>query len=117
MGAFDLVFLKARSVLPQVDALQPVSHVVLVPQVEGLLVKGPEGQERRAQPGGVGGRGGRGAGAGASAGAPHHKADLFGLLGQAEAGGFEDGLRGRGRGGGQAEACEASKRVTPVGGT
>lgn len=97
MGAFDLVFLKACSVLPQVDALQPVSHVVLVPKVEGLLVKGPKGQERRAQPGRMGGRGGRGARAGTSAGAPHHEADLFGLLGQAEAGGFEDGLRGCGR--------------------
>lgn len=97
MGAFDLVFLKACSVLPQVDALQPVSHVVLVPQVEGLLVKRPKGQEWRTQPGRMGRRGGRGARAGTSAGAPHDEAHLFGLLGQAEAGGFKDGLRGCGR--------------------
>lgn len=31
--AFDLVFLKPCSVLPQVDALQPVSNIVLIPQV------------------------------------------------------------------------------------
>ena len=112
MGALDLVFLEACSVLPQVNALQPVPHVILVPQVEGLLVEGPESQERRAQPGGV--RGGWRWGAGAGTGAPHHKADLLRLMGQAEAGGLEDGVGRRGGGSGQAEAGESAERVPSV---
>ena len=113
MGAFDLVLLETRPVLPQVDALQPVPHVVLVPQVQGLLVEGPEGQQRGAQAGGVAGRRGRRAGAGA--GAPHDKAHLLGLVGQAEAGGLQDGVGRRGRRCGQAEAGEAPEGVAPVG--
>ncbi|KAG7217431.1 hypothetical protein INR49_021598 [Caranx melampygus] len=41
--AFDLVFLKPCSVLPQIDALQPVSNIILIPEVEGFLVEGPKG--------------------------------------------------------------------------
>lgn len=117
VGALDLVLLEAGAVLAQVDALQPVPHVVLVPQVQGLLVEGSEGQQRRAQTGGVRGRRRRRAGARAGAGAPHHEADLLGLLGEAEAGRLEDGLRRRGGGRRrEPEAGEAAQGVAPVGG-
>jgi len=93
--AFDLVLLEALAVLGQAHALQPVAHVVFIPQVEGPLPPGPEGQQGPAEDrggagGGVGGRGGR-AGPGPCAGATHHKADLLRFRGEAEAGRLQDG--------------------------
>lgn len=41
--AFDFVFLKTCSVLAQIDALQPVSHVIFIPEVKGFLVEWPQG--------------------------------------------------------------------------
>lgn len=106
--ALDLVLLEALAVLGQVDAGQPVGHVVLVPQVKGLLVEGSQGEERRAD-GRVRGR--RRATPGA--GAPHDEAHLLGLMRQTEARRFQDG-RGRGGRGSQAEASDGSERVRAV---
>lgn len=37
MGAFNLVVLEALAVFGQTHALQPVTHIVFIPQVEGPL--------------------------------------------------------------------------------
>ncbi len=40
VGAFDLIVQESVPVLPQVEALQPVRHVVLAPQLHGFGGKG-----------------------------------------------------------------------------
>lgn len=42
MGPFDLVLLEALAVFGQAHALQPVAHVVFIPQAEGSLPPWPE---------------------------------------------------------------------------
>ena len=47
MGPLDLVVQEGVPVLPQVEALQPVGHVVLAPQLHGLGGEGlPRGRHR-----------------------------------------------------------------------
>lgn len=41
VGALDLVLLEALAVLGQAHALQPVAHIVLIPQAEGPLPPRP----------------------------------------------------------------------------
>lgn len=93
--AFDLVLLEALAVLGQADALQPVAHVVFIPQVEGPLPPRPQGQQGPAEDrGGAGGSVGRRrgrAGSGSCTGASHDEADLLGFRGEAEAGRLQDG--------------------------
>lgn len=57
MGAFDLVLLEALAVLGQAHALQPVTHVIFIPQVEGPLPPWPKGQQGPAEDRGGAGRG------------------------------------------------------------
>lgn len=49
VGAFDLVLLEALAVFGQAHALQPVPHVILIPQVEGPLPPRPKGQQGAAE--------------------------------------------------------------------
>lgn len=44
MGAFDLVLLKALAVFDEAHTLQPITHVIFIPQVEGPLPPWPKGQ-------------------------------------------------------------------------
>lgn len=56
MGAFDLVLLEALAMFGQAHALQPVTHVILVPQVQGSLPPWAQGQQGPAKDwGGAGG--------------------------------------------------------------
>lgn len=57
MGAFDLVLLEALAVFGQAHALQPITHVILIPQVEGPLPPRPKGQQGPAEDRGGAGRG------------------------------------------------------------
>lgn len=127
VGAFDLVLLKALAVFRQADALKPITHVVLVPQVEGPLPPRPQGQQGPAEDwGGAGGGVWRRrwrTRSGSCAGASHHKANLLRFWWETETRWLQDGQttawaqiwsfragrgqshwpirwRGRGRGGG-----------------
>lgn len=42
MGAFDLVLLEALTVFGQADALQPITYIIFIPQVEGSLPPRPK---------------------------------------------------------------------------
>lgn len=57
MGAFDLVLLEALAVFGQAHALQPVPHVIFIPQVEGPLPPWPKGQQGPTKDRGRAGRG------------------------------------------------------------
>lgn len=111
MGALDLVLLEALAVLGQSQALQPITHVVFVPQAEGPLPPWPQGQQGPAKDrGGAGGGVGRGrrrAGPGPGTGAPHDETDLLGFRREAQTGRLQDGqastraqVRALGAGGG-----------------
>lgn len=95
VGAFDLVLLEALAVFGQAHALQPVPHVILIPQVEGPLPPRPQGQqgpaEDRGGAGGGVGRGGGRAGPGSCTGASHHKPNLLWFWGETETGRLQDG--------------------------
>lgn len=105
----DLVLLEPFSMFGQVDAGQPVAHVVFVPQVEGLLVERPQGEQGR---GHARGRGGRGRAA-PRAGASHDETHFLRFVREAEAGRLEDGGR-RGGGGGQSETPDGSQGIRAV---
>lgn len=106
MGALDLVLLEALTVLPKINAGEPVPHIVLVPQVQRFLVEGAQCKERRGHSGGMSGR----RRAAPAARASHDEAHLLRLVGQTEAGGFQDGGGRSGRGS-QAEASDGSEWV------
>ena len=106
--ALDLVVLEAVAVLAQVDALQPVAHVELAPELQGLLL---EGSARAGGPG-AGARRWRGqrrrrGRAAARAHTAHHKAHLLRLVRDGEAGRLEDG------GGREAEGPPRAPRARP----
>lgn len=90
MGAFDFVLLEALAVFGQAHALQPVAHVIFIPQVKGPLPPWPKGQQGPAEDRGGAGRGvGRRRGRtrpGSCAGASHHKPNLLRFRGEAETG-------------------------------
>lgn len=45
MGSLDLMLLEALTVLSQINAGKPVTHIILVPQVQGFLVEGAQCKE------------------------------------------------------------------------
>lgn len=90
VGAFDLVLLKSLAVFGEAHTLQPITHVIFIPQVEGPLPPWSKGQQGPAEDRGGAGRGvgggGGGAGSGSCAGTSHHKANLLWFRGEAETG-------------------------------
>lgn len=112
MGALDLMLLESLPVFGQVDAGQPVAYVILVPQVEGLLVERPKGEQRGRH---AWWRGGRGR-ATPRTGAPHDEAHFFRFVRETEARRLKDGGGCDGRSG-QTKAPDGSQRIWAVRGT
>lgn len=112
MGALDLMLLESLPVFSQVYAGQPVTHVILVPQVEGLLVERPKCK----QGGGHAWRGGGRGRATARTGAPHDETHFFRFVRETEARRLKDG-GGCDGGSGQTKAPDRSQRIRAVRGT
>lgn len=112
MGALDLMLLESLPVFRQVNAGQPVANVILVPQVEGLLVERPQGEQGGGHARGGGGRGR----ATPRAGAPHDETHFFRFVRETEARRLKDGGGCDGRSG-QTEAPDGSQRIRAVRGT
>lgn len=91
--AFDLMVLEAVSVLAQVDALQPVAHIELAPELQGLLLEWPTGASTGARAGRRRGQRRWRGGAAARTHTSHHEAHFLGFVRDGEAGRLEDGGR------------------------